>query len=101
MGRDHTGVSNYYSSYDAHKLFDKLGDIGIEPIFFNELHYCKQCEVYVDNCDHDQKELLHISGSEGRKLLMNGENPPEWFMRKNVSDFVLNEIKNGNEVFVQ
>jgi len=28
----------------SQKLFVGLGDIGIQPIFFKEVNYCKKCE---------------------------------------------------------
>jgi len=99
VGRDHTGVKDYYKPDDAHRLFDYLGDIGIVPIFFNEMHYCNQCKGYVEQCIHDSKYRLEISGTEGRKMLASRRLPPGWFMREDVSRVVLDEIRKGNEVF--
>jgi len=101
VGRDHTGVSNYYKPDDAHKLFDYLGDIGIVPIFFDAMHYCKECRAYVSKCVHENKHIAEISGTEGREIFKSKQLPPEWFMRKDISELVLSEIKKGSEVFVQ
>jgi len=100
IGRDHTGVANYYKPYDVHALFDRLGDIGVKPIFFKEMHYCVLCNKYVDKCGHANNNILQISGSRGRKILKSQQQPPEWFMRKEISDLILNELKNGEKVFV-
>jgi len=100
IGRDHTGVGNYYKSDEAHKLFDFLGDIGIFPIFFNEIHYCLKCGNYVESCKHSSKDILSISGTDGRKMLKSKKSPPEWFMLKSISNLILNELGKGNEVFV-
>jgi len=101
VGRDHTGVGNYYKPDDVEKLFNKLGDIGIVPIFFNEQHYCKLCKTYVDQCEHGSEYILRISGTEGRKILESQKQPPEWFMRKDISRLIIDELKAGNDVFVK
>lgn len=100
VGRDHTGVGNYYSLNAAHKLFKQLGDIGIVPIFFNAVHYCKKCNEYVNRCKHGNSQMTTISGTEGREILKEGKYPPEWFMRREVSGLILNELRQGKEVFV-
>jgi len=100
VGRDHTGVGNYYQSDAAHKLFDALGDIGIVPIFFDTMHYCRQCNHYVGTCEHGSKSTLSISGTQGREMILAGESPPDWFMRQDISNLILDEIKNKKKVFV-
>jgi len=100
LGRDHTGVKDYYKPDDAHRLFDYLGDIGIVPIFFNEMHYCSQCRTYVGRCAHEDRHRLNISGSEARKMFKSKKMPPGWFMREDISSLVLNEIERGSGVFV-
>ncbi|MFC1643986.1 sulfate adenylyltransferase [Candidatus Omnitrophota bacterium] len=101
VGRDHAGVGKYYRSYDAHRMFDSLGDIGIAPVFFDEVHYCSCCCAYVDRCKHGDGNILKISGSEGRSMLQSEKRPPDWFMRDDISDLVINEIREGKEVFVR
>ena len=100
VGRDHTGVADYYKHDDAHKLFSYLGDIGITPIFFNAMHYCKECRTYVEQCSHDDSSILSISGSEGRRFLKEKKSPPDWFMRGDISRLVLDEMEKGKKVFL-
>jgi ATP sulfurylase len=101
VGRDHTGVGNYYQPEDAHRLFEKLGDIGIVPVFFNEMHYCQECKEYVDACKHAVQDIQNISGTRGREMLMNNVLPPAWFMREEVSQMIIDKFKAGKEVFVK
>jgi len=101
VGRDHTGIGNYYDHDSAEKLFNRLGDIGIEPIFFGNVSYCKKCEDYVNQCSHGEKHRIHISGSKGREILKSGVRPPEWFIRKEISNFILKQMKDGVKVFVK
>ncbi|MFH1791020.1 MAG: sulfate adenylyltransferase [Candidatus Omnitrophota bacterium] len=100
VGRDHTGVADYYKPYDVHRLFDRLGDIGITPIFFKEQNYCRLCGTYVERCRHQDRNILRISGSKGREILKSGKRPPEWFMRPEISDIILENIRKGEDVFI-
>lgn len=100
VGRDHTGLGAYYGPDEAHRLFDELGDIGIKPIFFNEVHYCRKCGDYVEKCKHSKKDILKISGTEGREMIQKRKMPPGWFMRGDVAKYLLREIKKGREVFI-
>ncbi len=99
VGRDHSGIEGYYQKDSVRQLFESLGDIGIEPIFFNEINYCRKCESYVETCDHKQEDILSISGTQGRKMLMDKNLPPEWFMRKDLSELIINQIDAGKEIF--
>ncbi len=101
VGREHTGVGNYYGPHDAHRLFDYLGDIGITPVFFRNFHYCVKCKDYVERCTHGKGNMLSISGTEGRTMLKSGECPPDWFMRKDISKLILKDIRAGREVFME
>jgi len=100
IGRDHTGVGKYYETDAAHRLFNQLGDIGITPIFFNKMYYCKRCDRYVEKCEHGSQDIVHVSGTEGRQMLKAGQSPPDWFMREEISNFILDKVTKGNEAFV-
>lgn len=101
VGRDHTGIGKFYEPDGARKLFDKLGDIGIKPIFFDEVYYCKICKKYVENCRHGRSMSLQISGSAARDIFKSGKIPPEWFMRKDIAKSVIDSLKNKKRVFVR
>lgn len=100
VGRDHTGVGNYYKPDDAQKLFEKLGDIGIVPVFFNEQRYCGICSDYIEECPHGDGNILSISGTQAREKLSSGKNPPDWFMREEISQLISQSICEGKEVFI-
>jgi pyruvate kinase len=104
VGRDHTGVGNYYDPYASQRIFDEFPDLGIKIIKFNEVFYSKKINSYVHENDHfprsDEKDKLRIiSGSQARAMFLKGEAPPSWFMRPEISRMVLNALKNGKQVF--
>ena len=108
VGRDHTGVGDFYGPHDAHKIFDKFPDLGINPIKFDNIVYCEECKDHIpqgnystSNCNHDKSKYKSISGTQARELLDKGESPPEWFMRPEVSNMIVESIKKGEEVFVK
>ena len=90
VGRDHAGVSGFYGASDSSALFDELGDIGIEPVFFDAIGYDMRGERYVElsAC----KTAAPISGTEIRRALVNGEALPNWMMRSEVQDVVRGEL---------
>jgi len=85
VGRDHTGVGNFYKSNSSQELFQSLGDIGIKPVFFDEIKFCDRCSDYVSICEHNESEKRCLSGTQIRKYFANGEFPPQWAMRQEIS----------------
>jgi len=90
VGRDHTGVGDYYPSDSSQRIFEKIGNIGIKPIFFNEAYFCKTCNQITTGCAHNQEERLKISGSEVRKCLLNNSEIPDYLLRKDISESLSN-----------
>lgn len=85
IGRDHTGVGNYYSPDASYKIFHKIGDIGMVPLMFNAVYFCKKCNKVTDECNHSQEQKLEISGTAIRKKLLENKNIPEYLMRKDIA----------------
>ena len=85
VGRDHTGVGSYYPSDASQRIFEKLGDIGIIPLFFNEIYFCKVCQKTTDKCPHSLRSRMKISGTNIRKYLLEGKDVPSYLMRKEIS----------------
>lgn len=93
IGRDHTGVGDYYSPGASHKIFEKIGNIGIIPLFFNEAYFCRKCNQVTDKCGHSQKWRINISGTEIRKRLLENKKMPEYLLRKDVTKILRNMYK--------
>jgi pyruvate kinase len=103
IGRDHTGVGDYYAPYASQEIFDRFPDLEIKIVKFNEVFYSKKLNEYVQETtefQHDEGDKLDfISGSQARTMFLNGESPPAWFMRPEISAIVLDALNDGEQVF--
>lgn len=89
IGRDHAGCASsttgksYYGPYDAHELAKKhQKDLGIEIVCVEEMVHLKNKKIYVPITEvtEDQKgEVERVSGTQLRKMLLEGLQVPEWF----------------------
>lgn len=103
VGRDHTGVGNYYNPYASHQIFDQFPDLGIKIVKFDEVYFSKKLNTYIQKNGkslYEDSDKLHlISGSQARGMFLRGEGPPDWFMRPEISKIILAAVKNGEQVF--
>ena len=92
VGRDHAGVGNFYSPYEAQEIFYEYPDLGIIPLFFRSFFYCKKCGGVVNEkiCPHGKEFRINFSGTKIRKMLLEGKKPPETMMRPEVAETILN-----------
>lgn len=97
VGRDHTGVGDFYAANANCDIFDTLGDIGIEPVFFGSIGYDPKTKGYGSVESEDSSHA--ISGTQVRMTLSKGERLPNWFIRDSVQDLLLSEIAAGRPVF--
>jgi sulfate adenylyltransferase len=101
IGRDHAGVGDYYSSYEAQQIFDSFAEdeLGIKILRYENVAFCRGCGgMSEDNsCDHHMKDKIHLSGTKLREKLNNGEEIPEEFMRKEVLKYLM---KNKDNLFI-
>ena len=98
IGRDHTGVGNFYSRHANRELFDSLGDMGVKPVFFETVGYNRETDKY--EVDRGQP-LTMISGTEVRETLRADKYLPDWFMRDLVQEVLLAEIRSGKSMFYE
>ncbi len=104
IGRDHTGVGDFYHPYASHEIFDRFDDLGIAPVRFENIFYSKKLNKHLHEKEisgHEEEDKLHISGTQARKIFEDGNVPPSWFMRPEISEMISNAIKCGEEVFVK
>lgn len=103
VGRDHTGVGDFYQPWASHEIFAKFPDLGINPVFFKKVAYEPSIKkhIIVDESEEKHTELKHISGTEARKLFLEKKAPPDWFMRSEISKLIIEEYTKGKPVFVK
>jgi ATP sulfurylase len=97
IGRDHTGVGDFYPVDGNRRMFESLGDLGITPVFFDAVGYNRQTEAYEESATADG--LINISGTQVRDMLRAREDFPTWFMRDEVQNMLRQRINSGTELF--
>ena len=99
IGRDHAGVHDFYNPEENSRFLDSLGDLGIQPIIFEEIGYSTMQKKFLKN--NNSKDIVKISGTDVRETLRNRQKLPDWFMRVEVQDMLRDSIEQGVEVFHQ
>ncbi|WP_162263107.1 bifunctional sulfate adenylyltransferase/adenylylsulfate kinase [Legionella birminghamensis] len=87
VGRDHAGPGNdaagkpFYEPYAAQDLVRQFKqEIGIEPVFFQEMVYVKERHSFCPvNEIKAEETALNVSGTQLRQMLLSDKSIPEWF----------------------
>jgi ATP sulfurylase len=93
IGRDHTGVGNFYAPDASQTLFAELGDIGIQPVLFDAVGYDPVAKEYVESAAGTATQA--ISATQIRDLLVAGEPVPEWLLRPEALQALREREQNG------
>ena len=97
VGRDHAGVGKYYGPFEAQEIFRQFPpeDLGIEPIFFDQVFFCRVCGGMASNktCAHGAHARVELSGTEVRAMLQKGILPPPEFSRAEVAQILVDSMK--------
>ncbi|MGH9535826.1 MAG: hypothetical protein ACRD2E_13325, partial [Terriglobales bacterium] len=97
VGRDHAGVAGYYGPFDSQQIFSRFapGELGIEPIFFDTVFYCRRCAGMASNrsCPHPPEQHVTLSGSQVREMLRAGQLPPPEFSRPEVARILIEAMR--------
>ena len=99
VGRDHTGVGDFYGEYSSQKLFDAIGDIGITPVYFDTIGFDEKNKKYVSV--DSSSNIRTVSGTQFREALLNGEMVPDWHVRTSVQQELLSLLDTGKKIFCE
>jgi len=97
VGRDHTGVSDYYNKTESQEIFDKIDTdmVIIKPV---EVGYDLVTSKYLSIKENDT--LQELSGSIIRKFLLENHELPNYLVRENISRILKNIfIKSPDKLF--
>ena len=100
VGRDHTGVGNYYDSNASQKIFDEF-DIGINIIFTEEIVYDENKDSYVENKNDQVASPKKLSGSIIRDYLMSNMPIPSYLLRPIIGDVLKEKIKENLDLVLE
>jgi sulfate adenylyltransferase len=97
VGRDHAGPGNdsrgkpFYGPYEAQAMMEQYaGEIGVQPIAFQEMVYLVDEERYEERTKVTEgARILDLSGTQVREeYLARGKSLPEWFTRKETAEIL-------------
>ena len=100
IGRDHAGVGNYYGTYDAQKIMEKVGpEMGMQILKFENTFWCKNTESMASSKTAPKNpEIVSLSGTKVREMLASGQRPPSEFSRPLVADILIEWATSKNGV---
>jgi pyruvate kinase len=99
IGRDHTGVGDFYMPGANQVLMDELGDFGIQPLFFDAMGY--DASISHHGPVTQGTNTMPIDGTQIRNALRDGESVPDWMMRDIIQDALQAEVAHNRPLFVK
>lgn len=99
IGRDHAGVGDFYTLFEAQEIFDKIPYATPEdacdvpgkalitrPMKIDWTFYCFKCDgmASMKTCPHTKEDRVILSGTKLRKALSEGAEVPDHFGRDEV-----------------
>ena len=111
VGRDHTGMGDYYHPTAAQEIFNQFNPqkLRIKILRFSEVVYDKsrQTHCFLDECQ--ENNIIKFSGTKLREFIKNKQKPPKYLIRNEVYDLLAKSHnplinfmykKNNNQGFV-
>jgi len=102
VGRDHTGVGEFYSEDASQKIFDEL-DLGMKILKFEKVGYCSERKIVTDNFSTNDANnfMVDISGSKVRNLIYQGKEIADYILRSSLlKELNIMMSNNPNDVFI-
>ena len=99
IGRDHTGVGDYYTPGANQAYMEELGDFGILPVFFDAVGYNESTARH--GFANEGTDMTTIDGTQVRDALRDGAPIPDWVMRDIIQDALRAEGASNRSLFVE
>ncbi len=99
IGRDHTGVKNYYKPTASIELFDKV-ETGLKLIPFEEIIYDPKKRKYSEKLK-SIKNSFKISATQIRKNILSGKFKKNYLTSKDVYNEIKEAINKSHNLFVE
>jgi sulfate adenylyltransferase len=93
IGRDHAGVGDFYTLFEAQEIFDQIPQpeeegkrLLCEPLKIDWTFYCYKCDgmASMKTCPHTKEDRVILSGTKLRHALSNNEEVVDHFGREEV-----------------
>ena len=93
IGRDHAGVGDFYTLFEAQEIFDQIPQpeedgkrLLCEPLKIDWTFYCHKCDgmASMKTCPHTKEDRVILSGTKLRHALSNNEEVVDHFGREEV-----------------
>ncbi|MEW6219659.1 MAG: sulfate adenylyltransferase [Thermodesulfobacteriota bacterium] len=93
VGRDHAGVGDFYTLFEAQEIFDRIPKpegagkaLLCQPLKIDWTFYCFKCDgmASLRTCPHGKEDRVVLSGTKLRKALSEGAEVPDHFGRDEV-----------------
>ena len=97
IGRDHTGVGNFYGGDGNRRFIEEVGEIGITPIYFDDIGFDTKTNRYRPM--ESSYDIEPISATRFRSALLNRERVPDWFVSQPIQDMLFSELEEGRRIF--
>ena len=98
VGRDHTGVADFYQDSQTRELFDSLDDLVITPIFFEHFGFNPETSQYNVL---SEPNTVAISGTKLRTALLDGDPLPDWYVRDGIQEMLREQMAKNCPVFCE
>jgi sulfate adenylyltransferase len=106
IGRDHAGVGDFYTLFEAQEIFDRIPRpeddskrLLCEPLKIDWTFYCFKCDgmASMKTCPHGKDDRVILSGTKLRKALSEGQSVPDHFGRDEVLEILRDYYENLTE----
>lgn len=103
VGRDHAGVGDFYTLFEAQEVFEEIPypeedgkALKCRPLKIDWTFYCFKCDgmASLKTCPHSKEDRVVLSGTKLRKALSENQPVPDHFGREEVLD-ILREYYQG------